>query len=67
MSDGTNDYVSVVKAARELQVSKHTIYRWVSSGKIIGKTFADFLCIPKTEVERLKAERAPATAEALRD
>jgi excisionase family DNA binding protein len=59
------DFLSVMQAARELRVSKWTIYRWVDQKIIVGVEVAGRLCITKDEVERVKTARAPAEAEAL--
>lgn len=50
---------TVAQAARSLACSKMTIYRWADSGKIGSRIIGGILFIPKTEVERLKAARAP--------
>lgn len=54
----TGDLVSVANAARALDRSKMTIYRWVDAGKIVGIELGGMLFIPVSEVERLKNDRA---------
>lgn len=54
----TSDLVSVADAARVLGRPKMTIYRWVDAGKIVGIKLGGVLFIPKSEVERLKNEKA---------
>lgn len=58
-----NNYTSVAKAARELDVSIMTIYRWVRSGKIEGVKIADWLCIPKSEIRRMAQRELPLKQE----
>ncbi len=58
----TRDLVSVAQAASELGRHRATIYRWADAGKIIGIKLAGILFIPKSEVERLKNEKAAKPA-----
>lgn len=54
----TSDLVSVAQAARELERPRSTIYRWADAGKIIGIKLGGIIFIPKSEIERLKKEKA---------
>jgi len=54
----TSDLVSVAQAARELGRPRCTIYRWAAAGKIIGIKLGGIIFIPKSEIERLKNEKA---------
>lgn len=57
----TDDLLSVADAAKELELARYTIYRWVETGKIIGIKLGGIIFIPKSEVERLKKENKQAT------
>lgn len=54
----TDDLMSVVAAAKELGRPRITIYRWIEAGKIVGIKLGGIIFIPKSEVERLKNEKA---------
>lgn len=54
----TDDFVTVPKAAKQLGKPKVTLYRWIEANKLIAVTFGGILFIPKSEVERLKNEKA---------
>ena len=54
----TEDLSSVANAAKELGRPRVTIYRWIEAGKIVGIKLGGILFIPKSEVERLKNEKA---------
>ncbi|MBA7625709.1 hypothetical protein ES703_33141 [subsurface metagenome] len=54
----TEDLSSVANAAKELGRPRVTIYRWIEAGKIIGIKLGGILFIPKSEIERLKNEKA---------
>jgi len=54
----TGDLVSVAKAAEELGRPRITLYRWVEKGKILSVRLGGILFIPKSELERLKNEKA---------
>jgi excisionase family DNA binding protein len=58
----TNDLLSVADAAKKLKLARYTIYRWASTGKIIGIRLGGVLFIPKSEIERLKKEREGSNA-----
>jgi len=54
----TSDLTSVAQAAHELGRHRATIYRWADAGKIIGIKLGGIIFIPKSEIERLKNEKA---------
>jgi excisionase family DNA binding protein len=54
-----SDLISVVQAAKTLGVTRGTLYRWIRQRLVDSVSIADHLCIPKTEVKRLKAEGLP--------
>lgn len=54
----TDDLMLVAAAATALGRTRMTIYRWVTSRKMIGVKIGDILFIPKSEVERLKNKEA---------
>ena len=54
----TSDLLSVAQAALELERPRSTIYRWADAGKIIGIKLGGILFIPKSEVERIKKDKA---------
>jgi len=49
----TDDFITVPEAAKELGKPKVTLYRWISSNKLIAVTFGGILFIPRSEVERI--------------
>jgi len=53
----STDILSISEAAKELGVTRVTLYRWIDKGKIQSLLFGGYRAIPKTEVERLKGER----------
>jgi len=53
-----DDLMTVPKAAKALGHPKMTLYRWIEVGKIHAIKLGGILFIPKSEVERLKNERA---------
>lgn len=59
----TGEVYAATEAARLIGIGYATLYRWVKSGKLIVIKLAGRTLIPKTEVERIKTERA-AKAEA---
>lgn len=59
----TADLVSVAQAAKELGKPRLTIYRWVDAGKIVSIKLGGILFIPRSEVERLKEQRANVPSE----
>ena len=54
----TDDLTSVANAAKALARPRITIYRWIETGKIHGIKLGGILFIPKSEVERLKKDKA---------
>jgi len=60
MSILIEDLISVPEAATQLEVTKMTLYRWIKKGKIGSKEPGGYICIPKSEVDRIKKERASA-------
>ena len=51
----TDDLVSVANAAGELGRPRITIYRWVERGKIHAVKLGGIIFIPKSEIQRVKA------------
>ena len=58
----TDDLVTVPAAGKALGHPKVTIYRWIDAGKIISIKLGGILFIPKSEIERIKKEKAAQTA-----
>lgn len=54
----STDLVTVREAAHQLGRPHMTIYRWIEAGKLLAARFDGILYIPRSEVERLKAEKA---------
>ena len=53
----TLDPLSVSKAAKELSVSRWTLYNWISRGKIKAFRFGDILFIPRSEIQQFRQEK----------
>ena len=53
------ELLSAAQAAKALGVGIATIYRWAHQRVVDSVKIAGHLCIPKTEVERLKTEGLP--------
>ena len=58
----TDDLVTIAQAAKELGCARVTVYRWIQTGKIVAIEVAGTPYIPKTEVARIKRERAAIVA-----
>jgi len=54
----TDDFVTVPEAARQMGKPKVTLYRWIEANKLIAVTFGGILFVPRSEIERLKNEKA---------
>jgi excisionase family DNA binding protein len=52
-----SELLSVLQAAKALDVSKWTIYRWAEEKTINGVKIAGHLFIPKSEVERFQKQK----------
>ena len=50
----SDDIVSISDAAKELHVTRATLYRWIDRGKIQSLMFGGYRAIPKSEVARLR-------------
>ena len=61
----TGEVYGATEAARLIGISYATIYRWVKAKKLIVVKLAGRTLVPKSEVERIKAERAPLGKEEL--
>ena len=61
----TDDLVTIAQAAKQLGVSRQTVYRWKDAGKIVSIEVSGSPYILKTEVERIQKERAAAVTAAL--
>ncbi len=55
----SKDLLTVKQAAEQLGITRVTLYRWMDKGKITSAKFGAYRVIPKTEVERLKANESP--------
>ena len=60
----TNEYMTVLKAAKEMGFHFSTLYRWIESGKILTVNFGGIIFVPRSEVERMKAKKNQVAAEA---
>ncbi|GAI79167.1 unnamed protein product [marine sediment metagenome] len=54
----TTDFMTVRQAAKQIGVHFTTVYRWIDAGTILNINFGGIIFIPKSEVERLKNEKA---------
>jgi len=52
------DFMTARQAAKQIGVHFTTIYRWIDAGTILNINFGGILFIPRSEVERLKKEKA---------
>ena len=52
-----DDALTQTDAAKILDITTMTLWRWIRDGKIATITFGRFKLIPKNEVERLLKER----------
>ncbi len=59
----SDDLLTVPKAAKQLGRPKMTLYRWIKVSKIIYVELGGVLFIPKSEIERLKNEKAALKAQ----
>jgi len=50
----TEELLSLSDAAKELHVTRMTLYRWIKKGKVETVTFGGYRAIHKSEVERLR-------------
>jgi len=53
----STDILSISEAAKQLGITRMTLYRWIDKGKIQSLMFGVYRAIPVVEVERLNAER----------
>lgn len=51
------DLLSMRKAADALGITKMTLHRWVAAGKLTAVKAGGYRAIPRSEIDRLKAER----------
>jgi len=58
----TTDFMTVRQAAKQIGVHFTTVYRWIDAGTILSINFGGILFIPKSEIERLKNEKAAEPA-----
>jgi excisionase family DNA binding protein len=56
-----DDVVSVDTAAEQIGISVPTAWRWIRKGKLIKISLAGRTLVPKTEIDRLKVAKTPAT------
>ncbi|MBA7625162.1 hypothetical protein ES703_32587 [subsurface metagenome] len=54
--------MTVRQAAKQIGVHFTTVYRWIDAGTILSINFGGILFIPKSEIERLKNEKAAEPA-----
>jgi len=52
----TDDLLTTTEAIEALGIARMTLYRWMKIGKINTVRFGGYRAIPKSEVERLKAD-----------
>lgn len=52
-----NQYYILEDAAKELQVTDVTVWRWIKLGKLKAEPLGRNVFVLKSEVERLKRER----------
>lgn len=60
LADTTIVLLRVKEAAVQLGRPTLTVYRWIEAGKIVGVRLGGFLYVPRSEVERIKAEQDKA-------
>lgn len=53
-----SELMSVQDAAARLGVARYTAYRWIDKGRLHAIRLGGVLFVPRSEVERLKAEQA---------
>ena len=53
----STDILSISEAAKQLGITRMTLYRWIDKGKVQSLMFGGYRAIPVAEVERLKAAR----------
>jgi excisionase family DNA binding protein len=58
------DYLTQTEAGEILSVNRVTIWRWMTSGKIMYVVVGGRQLIPRSEVERIDEENRKAVAEA---
>lgn len=58
----TGEIYSAADAAQEIGIGYATLYRWIKKEKIIVVRLVGRTLVPKTEVERIKRERAAEAA-----
>jgi len=51
------DVVTVSEAAKLLEVTRVTIYRWIAANKIVSILFGRNRAIPRSEIDRIKKSR----------
>lgn len=56
-----DDVVSVDTAAEQIGISVPTAWRWIKKGKLVKISLAGRTLVPKTEIDRLKIVKTPAT------
>lgn len=52
----TDDLVGVQKAAKQLGITRMTLYRWIDAKKVVSIKLGGIRFIPRTEIERLENE-----------
>lgn len=52
-----DDLLTVGKAAKALNKTRMTIYRWIDDGKIIKVEIGGVVFIPSNEIKRLKPKK----------
>lgn len=58
MATNTTDLVTIPQAAKLLERSRMTLYRWVKKGKVIAVELGGISFIPRSEINRLSNEEA---------
>ena len=53
----TNDLLTVGDAAKILQVSRMTVYRWIEAGKMLSVELGGIVFVAVKEVEKMAADK----------
>jgi len=52
----TQELLDLREAAKQLRITRATLYRWMAVGKVGSVRFGGYRAIPRAEVERILAE-----------
>ena len=56
--EDNTDFLTVLRAAKEIGVHFTTLYRWIESDKVSCLRFGGILFVPASEVRRLRVEES---------